>query len=133
MRRRVQKGLKAALIISLLLFGDFALADELTGKGEWQSLSGKSIKGTWSVKLSQAGGSVQGNLDLTGSNVFSGGDVTGTVDASSIVLGVMVDGQKQAVFSGKLDGGSISGEWECDAIADHGVWYGSLATTKPPM
>jgi hypothetical protein len=38
----------------------------------------------------------------------------------------MNGGTVQAWFAGKLDGKSIEGEWECEALQDHGVWYGTL-------
>jgi hypothetical protein len=69
---------------------------------------------------------VTGTLSLTGSNVFSGGAVIGDLDDANIMLGVMVDNATQATFSGHLDRDSIKGEWECDLIGDHGVWYGTL-------
>jgi hypothetical protein len=53
--------------------------------------------------------------------------VQGTLDGSSIVLGVMTDGALQATFKGVLKGKEVSGEWECDTLQDHGVWYGTLA------
>ena len=42
----------------------------------------------------------------------------------------MADGTKQATFSGQLDGKSIKGEWDCEAVKDHGVWYGTLSARK---
>jgi len=104
---------------------------QLTGKGEWQSLSGDSIKGTWAVTLTRSGQRVEGNLDLTGSNVFSGGAVNGTIDGSNVVLGVMADGANQATFTGKLQDGSVSGEWHSDAVHDSGVWSGTLTAAGP--
>lgn len=108
-----------------------ATVRQLTGKGEWQSLSGDSINGTWAVTLAPRGHRVEGNLDLTGSNVFSGGAVNGTIDGSNVVLGVMADGANQATFSGKLQDGSISGEWQSDAVHDSGVWSGTLSAAEP--
>jgi hypothetical protein len=108
-----------------------ATVRQLTGKGEWQSLSGDSINGTWAVTLVPRGHRIEGNLDLAGSNVFSGGAVSGTIDGSNVVLGVMADGTNQATFSGKLQGGSISGEWQSDAVHDSGVWSGTLSAGEP--
>lgn len=106
--------------------GATARAEELVGSGEWQSLSSEAIRGKWSVTLTRIDSRVDGTLTLAGSNVFAGGRVAGTVDTSSIVLGVMSEGNKQASFSGKLDGETISGEWEAPVAGDHGVWYGEL-------
>ena len=101
-------------------------AQDLVGQGEWQSLSGEAMRGTWSVELSRSGTDLRGGIKVTGSNLFSGGTVTGTVDGQEVVLGVMADGVKQATFSGKLSGDSISGEWACPAIKDQGVWFGTV-------
>ncbi len=99
----------------------------ITAKGEWQSLTGDSIRGTWVATLTRNGGRLEGNLDLTGSNVFSGGAVSGSIDGSNVMLGVMADGANQATFSGKLQGTSISGEWHSDVVRDSGVWSGGLS------
>jgi hypothetical protein len=69
-------------------------------------------------------------LEMTGSNVFSGGFVTGSIDDSGVTLGVMANGFEQATFSGKLDGESISGEWQCPGVKDEGVWHGTLNAGK---
>jgi hypothetical protein len=105
-----------------------ATAQQLSGSGEWQSLMAGSMKGTWTTSLTRAGNNVQGTLTLTGSNVISAASVTGSIDGSSVMLGVAADGAQQATFSGKLQGGSIKGEWELDSdvLKDHGVWYGTL-------
>lgn len=115
-----------ALVIAGLLLARPLSAEELTGKGEWQSLSSDAISGTWSVSLTKSGTTVKGKLALTGSNVFTGGEVTGTLDAASVALGVVSEQGKQASFSGKLDGDVISGEWQSAVIGDHGVWYGTF-------
>ena len=78
------------------------------------------------VTLTQIGNHVQGNLDLTGSNVFSGGQVSGDINGSSVMLGVMVDGNNEANFTGRLTGNTISGEWDSDPAHDSGVWSGTL-------
>lgn len=126
----IRKGRCAVAIGLLLAFSASASAQELVGKGEWQSLSGPAIRGTWSATLVRKGNHVQGTLGLTGSNVFAGGDVAGDIDAFSMMLGVMLDGTRQATFGGKLDGELIKGEWESDAVNDHGVWYGTLTARK---
>ena len=38
----------------------------------------------------------------------------------------MVDGATQAMFKGTVKGTEVRGEWECDAIQDSGIWYGTL-------
>jgi hypothetical protein len=130
--REWQSVLRGAVVF-LLMATAAAHGQELVGKGEWQSLSGTAIKGTWVASLTRAGDQVAGTLTLTGSNVFTGGSVLGDIDTASIMLGVMAAGAKQASFSARIDGESIKGEWECDAVKDHGVWWGTLTprTAEP--
>lgn len=104
-------------------------AGPLAGSGEWQSIKGEGIGGTWTVTLTRSGDRVDGTLSLRGSNVFSGGRVSGTVNAGQVVLGVLTEAGKVASFTGLLDGRCIKGEWEAALIDDHGVWYGTLAPT----
>lgn len=127
--KKLTGGIATGMLIGL--FAATAPAQQLTGEGEWRSLLSAAIKGTWSATLARSGNRLEGNLDLSGSNVFSGGSVAGELDTSGITLGVMVDGAEQAAFAGKLDGESITGEWVCDAVKDHGVWYGTLRFAKP--
>lgn len=119
-----------AVIVMLGSLGSAVQAQQITGKGEWQSLSGDAIKGTWTVNLMRTGNHLEGSLDLSGSNVFTGGDVSGSIDAASIVLGVAVGGTQHATFSGKLDGDIVSGEWTSDGLKDSGVWFGSLGAPQ---
>ena len=128
---RISMILRQVLVVAVLMFGvtcAMATAQQLSGSGEWQSLTPGSMKGTWTASLARAGNNVQGTLSLTGSNVISAASVTGSIDGSSVMLGVAADGARQATFSGKLQGGSIKGEWELDSdvLKDHGVWYGTL-------
>lgn len=120
---------RAIVILGMLVMASIVWAADrkLSGSGEWQSLNGEAIRGKWTVTLSQSGDRLDGELTLSGSNVFSGGAVAGTIDGSSIMLGVLAEGNKVASFSGKLDGETISGEWEAGLIKDHGVWFGTLA------
>lgn len=129
MKSRSVKGCFAGLVF-VLVTASAGQGEQLTGEGEWQSVSGDAIRGTWTVSLIQTDDRVEGTLRLTGSNVLAGGSVAGTIDRSSIVLGVTAEGAKQATFSGLLDGKSIKGEWESEAVKDHGVWYGTLSARK---
>lgn len=106
-----------------------ASAEQLVGQGEWQSLSGEGIRGTWSVELTSAGERVEGTIKMTGSNVFTTSAVSGSIDGQKIVLGLMSEGTKQATFAGKLVDGSISGEWQCPGISDEGIWTGKLRSS----
>jgi len=104
-------------------------ADMVLGNGEWQSQSGAAMRGTWSITLERSGDELKGKIALTGSMLFSGGDVTGTWDDNQVVLGTLADGEHQATFSGTLVDEKISGEWHCPPINDSGAWSGTLRTT----
>jgi hypothetical protein len=114
----------------LLVVPRGASADALAGKGEWQSSSGATMRGAWSVTLAQSGTSLEGDITLSGSPFFTGGEVTGTLDGDEVMLGVLTDGQYQATFGGKLVEGKISGEWDFPAIGDRGVWSGTLLSVE---
>ena len=103
-------------------------AESLTGAGEWQSLRGDAIKGTWSATLTRDGEALSGTFDLKGSNVLDGGAVTGSMDSSRVVLGLAEDSPSRITFTGKVEGDAVSGEWEYPFLGDHGVWYGSLSS-----
>jgi len=120
----------AVIIAAIIVFPIHAisLAQALTGSGEWQSLSGEAIRGAWSATLTRQGDVVEGSFELTGSNVLLRGTVSGSIAGAAVMLGVARDGVKEAIFSGKLDGDSISGEWEYPGLGDHGVGYGTLST-----
>ncbi len=125
MKTWIRLGYSVAIAIVVTL-GGLAQGQELSGKGSWQSLSSESIKGSWTTALTQKDAQLEGSFDLQGSNVFSGGAVDGEITASKIAFGLMVQGARWAEFTGKVDGDQISGEWTCEAIGDHGVWYGTL-------
>jgi hypothetical protein len=101
-------------------------AAELAGKGTWHSTNSDAVKGTWSATLTRSETEVRGTMTIDGSNVFTGGEVEGTVEAGKIVLGVFQQGSRVAHFAGKADGDAVIGEWSCPAIADEGVWEGRL-------
>ena len=107
-------------------------AQQLTGRGKWQSLAGgELISGTWSVSLKQSAGNITGTMQLTGSNLLKTSTVSGTIDGNNVVLGVGAsDSEASASFNGQLIGSSISGEWDCPAAKDHGVWEGSLSAQQ---
>lgn len=124
--------LRAAAVAAALLTGfapatGGAIGADLAGKGEWQSLS-SAAKGSWSVRLLRSGDEVKGTFDLDGSNVISGGTVTGALTPDGITLGVVADGDVRASFAGKLEGEAIAGEWSLQSphFRDEGVWSGVL-------
>jgi hypothetical protein len=110
----------------LVLLATAAPAQQLTGKGEWHSLSSAIINGKWAASLTRTGNHLAGTLKLGRTDALSGGTVSGDINASSIVLGVMADDIREVTFTGKLDGDSVKGEWDCPALKDHGVWFGTL-------
>lgn len=128
MRRRA---IVAMALAAALAGRGLAAEGPLNGSGEWQSLKGEGIAGKWTVSLNRSGDQVDGELTLSGSNVFTGGTVSGTVDGKQIVLGVMSQGNKVASFAGALDGDTIKGEWDAALIQDHGVWFGTFGAAAP--
>lgn len=115
-----------SLSVSQAFWVQSATADDLTGQGEWQSLSGEAIHGTWSVNLRRTAGRLEGTMTMTGSPSLRVVTVTGTIDGQQIVMGAAEDGASKATFSGRLVGESISGEWTFALLSDEGVWSGSL-------
>jgi hypothetical protein len=120
---------KAGFVSAVTVFAlsSAAAAQQLTGTGTWQSLSSAIIKGGWTASLVRTGNHVEGTLALTGSNLLSGGAVSGDIDSSSIMLGVVSKDVRQATFSGQLVGNTVKGEWNCPAVNDHGIWSGTLS------
>ena len=93
-------------------------AEELIGQGEWQSRLGGAMRGTWTATLERSGETLEGNIVLTGSPLFNGGVVTGTIEGDQVLLGVLtegelrvtmlVDGDASTLFEGRRrDGGSF--------------------------
>jgi hypothetical protein len=124
--------LSVLALITLLL--NSSVAADLSGGGEWRSLRGESIRGTWSASLVRSGDGLRGTFDLDGSNVFRRGEVEGSISGEDVVLGIVAEGQEVASFTGRLgEGGTVSGEWECEALGDSGVWEGSLRPGVEPV
>jgi hypothetical protein len=118
------------LLVLLLVVAAPTSAQQLRGEGEWQSLNAESVRGRWQVTLTRTGSELQGTIVLTGSNVLKKGPVAGTINGSDVVLGVMSDGARNATFAARIDGESVSGEWESAVASDHGVWTGKLSSVK---
>jgi hypothetical protein len=112
--------------VLLLGLAAAAPAQQLSGKGEWQSLSSAIIKGEWTVSLVRNGKRIEGTINLGGTSPLDGSAVSGSINASNIVLGAVANGTHEATFTGKLDGTSVAGEWDCPSVKDHGIWYGTL-------
>lgn len=98
----------------------------VSGNGEWQSQSGAAMRGTWTVTLERSGSDLKGTIALTGSLLFSGGAVTGTLDGDQLMLGTVADGENQVTFSGTMNDEKITGEWHSPAVNDSGTWSGTL-------
>ncbi len=112
--------------ICLPLFNGPAVAADLAGNGEWRSRSGDAMRGTWSATLVRSGSEISGSIELTGSPLLAGGQVTGSMEGDELVLGVVAEGENEATFKGKLVGGSVSGEWSLPVLTDSGTWTGTL-------
>ncbi len=88
------------------------------------------MRGTWTATLERSRGELRGSITLTGSPLFAGGGVTGTIEGEDVVLGVLTEGDHQAKFKGSLTDNKIAGEWECQTIGDQGIWSGTLQPEK---
>lgn len=122
-----------ALVLGFLLCSGAATsvrADLVTGSGEWESRSSVAIRGTWTVTLERTGEAVKGTIALTGSPLFSGSEVKGTLEEDQLMFGTVVEGPNEVQFSGTLTDGRINGEWHCEAIGDSGSWSGGLRSTN---
>jgi hypothetical protein len=75
---------------------------------------------------------MEGSIALTGSPLFLGGEVSGTIEGEDVVLGVLTEGDHRATFRGTLRDQKVEGEWECPAIGDRGVWSGTLQSEEQP-
>jgi hypothetical protein len=121
---------KAATLVilsaCLVMMSAPAPADLVSGNGEWQSNSGVAMRGTWTVALERSGSGLNGTLSMTGSLLFSGAKVTGTLDGDQIILGAVTDGEYQVTFNGRLTEEKVAGEWQSDALGDSGSWSGTL-------
>jgi hypothetical protein len=116
--------LVAALAIGTT--GPIWASELLSGNGEWQSNSGAAMRGTWNVNMTRSGEDVTGQLTLTGSLLFSGAEVRGSLDGDNLMFGAVIDGENQLVFNGTVSEGRVSGEWSCTSISDSGSWNGTL-------
>ena len=119
------------MLVALIPGAGVGQEQELAGEGEWHSLSSELIGGTWKADFTRSGEVVRGTLELTGSNVLSRMDVSGTIDASKIVVGTSREKGRDASFAAKLSDDKIDGEWECPSLNDHGVWFGTVKERKP--
>ena len=114
----------------LLAVSTEARGELVTGNGEWESRSSAAIRGTWTVALEQSGSDVKGTVTLTGSPLFSGAEVRGTIDGDRVMFGTLVEHENQLTFSGTLTEEQVIGEWQCEAIGDAGSWSGTLRGTR---
>jgi hypothetical protein len=67
-------------------------------------------------------------MDITGSTLFAGGEVAGTIDGRQVTFGVVAGPGVEVSFAGKIADGKIAGEWDCETVKDEGVWSGSVAS-----
>lgn len=119
--------------IAILLSGTAAKGADMSGSGLWRSQGADSIRGTWSATLNRTGDVVRGTFEINGSNVFRRGAVEGTISSGQVVIGIVAEGERVASFTGTLsEDGAVTGEWESEALADGGVWEGTLRARGEP-
>lgn len=90
------------------------------------------MRGTWSISLSQSGESVRGTLSLSGSLLFSGAEVIGSIEGQEVMFGTVTDGENDLIFNGTVVEGRVTGDWSCATISDSGTWSGTLRTSAGP-
>ncbi len=123
----------AVAVVLVWLGGAAAMAQELRGSGEWQSDDGESMKGSWQLKLNQAGDQLSGTIELDGSNVLRSADVQGTIRDNEVTIGVVKEGMRAVAFTGRRDGKSIAGEWSFSGTEASGVWFGQLSEAETAL
>jgi hypothetical protein len=119
--------------LAIVLSGTPAICADISGSGLWRSQGADSIRGTWSATLKRTGDVVRGTFEIDGSNVFRRGAVEGTISNGQLVIGIVAEGEHVASFTGTLSkDGAVTGEWESEALADGGVWDGTLRAGGEP-
>lgn len=128
--QKIRQGLNAPVLVAgsllLIVMSAVARGELVTGNGEWESRSSTAIRGTWTVALERSGNDVKGTVTLTGSPLFSGAEVSGTIEGDEVMFGTVVEHENRLTFSGTLTEGRVTGEWECETIGDGGSWSGAL-------
>jgi hypothetical protein len=121
-----RNALLAVACLLLLAVGTAARGELVTGNGEWESRSSAAIRGTWTIALERSGSDVKGTVTLTGSPLFSGAEVSGTIEGDEMMFGTVVENENRLTFNGTLTEGRVTGDWECETIRDGGSWSGTL-------
>jgi hypothetical protein len=124
--RDTRNAVLAVGCLLLLAVGTAARGELVTGNGEWENRSSAAIRGTWTVALERSGSDVKGTVTLTGSPLFSGAEVSGTIDGDQVMFGTVVEHENRLTFSGTLTEEQVTGEWQSEAIGDAGSWSGTL-------
>lgn len=133
MNRKCRERCLSLLFAALVMASGEAMARDLIGAGEWQSVNGESMRGSWNLELTQSGEAIRGVLNLRGSNIVQSAQVLGTISEDQIAIGTVKDGESAISFTGKRSGTSIEGEWSFTTLGDNGVWYGKLTEKESEL
>ena len=95
----------------------------LTGswKGTWVNESPQTAVGTFTLSWAQQGNQLFGAIGVVGSTCLSGGNVTGTVNGTSLSFGA-VEGNNMINYTGTYSGNTMSGTYISACGNSKGSW-----------
>jgi hypothetical protein len=95
----------------------------LTGswKGTWVNESPQTAVGTFTLSWAQQGTQLFGAIGVVGSTCLSGGNVTGSVNGTSLSFGA-VEGSNTINYTGTYSGNSMSGTYISACGNSKGTW-----------
>jgi hypothetical protein len=95
----------------------------LTGswKGTWVNESPQTAVGTFTLSWAQQGNNLFGAIGVVGSTCLSGGNVTGTVNGTSLSFGA-VEGNNMINYTGTWSGNTMSGTYASACGNSKGTW-----------
>jgi hypothetical protein len=95
----------------------------LTGswKGTWVNESPQTAVGTFTLSWAQQGTNLFGAIGVVGSTCLSGGNVTGSVNGSSLSFGA-VEGNNMINYTGTYSGNTMSGTYISACGNSKGTW-----------
>jgi len=116
-------------LLTVLLCTAPVLASTLAATGTWRSSKTTAKDGTWQLSASKSAASdeLEGGVSVAGQPTFSQGVVHGSLgDSGAISFGILYNDVEEAVFTGNVVGGTVSGTYTTKD-GDEGTWTGSVA------
>jgi hypothetical protein len=87
-----------------------------TWNGVWRSTSSPGATGTFQMTFAQAGQSLSGPIEITGTPCITSGTITGTLSGTRITFGA-VKGQNTVSYDGTWSGNVMSGTYSAPSAA----------------